>query len=100
MSDDSSANQAIDVAHLSALARLAVTADQIANSQAELGSIMNMIDAMQSINTDGVLPLSHPLDAQARLRADQVTETVPIDAFQANAPATAEGYYLVPRVVE
>ena len=53
----------IDVAHLAGLARLAL--DQAAQTQVgdDLKSIMAVIDAMQAINTDGVEPLSHPLDA-------------------------------------
>lgn len=90
----------IDVAHLAGLARLAMdndTANQVAN---HLGSIMDMIDAMGAVDTKGVEPLSHPMDGGARLRSDTVTETPDPEHFQRNAPATAEHYYLVPRVVE
>ena len=53
----------------------------------DLQSIMAMIDAMQAIDTEGVEPLSHPLDASARLRADVVTESPDPEHFQQNAPA-------------
>jgi aspartyl-tRNA(Asn)/glutamyl-tRNA(Gln) amidotransferase subunit C len=44
--------------------------------------------------------MAHPLDAVQRLRADEVTETNQREAFQAIAPATENGLYLVPRVIE
>jgi len=90
----------IDVTHLSALARLAIDAETASAAAADLQSIVNLIDAMRSVDTDGVEPLSHPLDGVARLRADQVTENPDPEHLQRNAPATSDAYYLVPRVVE
>ena len=55
---------------------------------------------MQSVNTHGVEPMSHGLDMVLRLRDDVVTEVNQRDKFQKNAPAAADGYYLVPRVIE
>ena len=52
------------------------------------------------MDTDGVRPLAHPLDTAARLRPDEVTEVVDRDLYQAGAPETEDGLYLVPRVVE
>jgi aspartyl-tRNA(Asn)/glutamyl-tRNA(Gln) amidotransferase subunit C len=55
---------------------------------------------LQAVNTDGVLPMAHPLDAVQRLRADIVTEPNQRETFQAIAPATQDGLYLVPQVIE
>ena len=82
----------INIPHLAMLARLSL--------EQELHNIITMIDQMQAVDTTGVIPMAHPMDAQQRLRSDQVTEHVDRERFQRNAPATAEGYYLVPRVVE
>ena len=59
-----------------------------------------MIDVMQDVDTQGVAPLSHPLDGAQRLRNDLVSEVNQREKFQQTAPATSEGYYLVPRVVD
>ena len=91
---------ALDTNHLARLARLKIADDEAEGVQSTLGRIVDMIDAMQAVPTDGVAPMAHPLDATQRLRADQVTEAVDVDVFQANAPETADQYYLVPRVVE
>lgn len=90
----------IDVAHLAGLARLALSDKASVEVAADLQSIMAMIDAMRAVDTDGVQPLSHPLDAAVRLRSDVVTESPDPQHFQRHAPATADQYYLVPRVVE
>ena len=98
MSDSSDAG--VNIKHLARLSRLAIDADAAAASAKELQSIIEMIDAMQQIETDGVDPLAHPLDIKARLRADQANSHIDRSRFQDIAPETADGYYLVPRVVE
>ncbi len=85
---------------LTRLSQLRLTPEEEALVLDDLGRIMAMIDEMQAIDTDGVAPLSHPLDMDQRLREDRVTETVDRERFQAMAPATRDGLYLVPRVVE
>jgi aspartyl-tRNA(Asn)/glutamyl-tRNA(Gln) amidotransferase subunit C len=92
--------QTIDVAHLAGLARLSMTREAKTLAAKDLEAIMSMIDAMQAVDTTNIEPLSHPLDATVRLRADEVTESPNAEHFQRNAPATADQYYLVPRVVE
>ena len=59
-----------------------------------------MVDHMATVDTDGIEPLAHPLDATQRLRPDTVTALVDRDKFQRGAPATEAGLYLVPRVIE
>ena len=93
-------NTEINVTHLARLGRLAISSSSHANTAQELQNIIAMIDAMQSVDTDGIEPLSHPLDSEQLLRADVVSETDSREAFQNNAPKTEDGYYLVPRVVD
>jgi aspartyl-tRNA(Asn)/glutamyl-tRNA(Gln) amidotransferase subunit C len=90
----------IDIKHLSRLAQLALTETERVAVQKDLERIISMVDQMQAMNTDGVEPLAHPLEAVQRLRPDEVTENVDRDLYQAGAPATRDGLYLVPRVVE
>ena len=93
-------SDSIDIPHLAALARLSLDADSVVHAEQDLLNIIAMIDQMQAIPTDGIEPMAHPLDATQRLREDIVTEEVDLAAFQAQAPSTEQGYYLVPRVVE
>lgn len=90
----------IDIEHLAGLAQLQLTPDEHAAVTKDLGRIIDMVDQMQSMPTEDVVPLAHPLDAKLRLRKDEVTEVVDRDRLQRGAPATRDGLYLVPRVVE
>lgn len=89
-----------DVENIAHLARIAISDDDIAPTTAKLSGILDLIDKMQAVDTDGVAPLAHPLETTQRLRADRVTESNQRDAYQAIAPATEEGLYLVPQVIE
>ena len=93
-------SDSINVNHLAKLARLKLDPDATAHAEADLHNIIGMIDQMQAIDTEGVPPMAHPLDTTQRLRDDKVTEQVDAATFQTVAPATEEGYYLVPRVME
>mgnify|MGYP001005772888 CR=1 FL=1 len=68
--------------------------------ETDLGNILDLVDQLGAADTDSVEPMAHPLNAVQRLRADEVTETNQREAFQAIAPATENGLYLVPRVIE
>ena len=88
------------IAKLANLARIAVSddeADAVANSISE---VLALVDQLQAENTGGVLPMAHPLDAVQRLRADVVTEPNQRELFQSIAPATQDGLFLVPQVIE
>ncbi|UZJ46048.1 Asp-tRNA(Asn)/Glu-tRNA(Gln) amidotransferase subunit GatC [Marinimicrobium sp. C6131] len=89
-----------DIAKLAHLARIAVSDDEVGQVTERISDVLNLVDQLQAVDTDGVKPMAHPLDATQRLRADQVTEPDQRDRFQAIAPATEDGLYLVPRVIE
>jgi len=85
------------IAHLARLHIDSVEAEKVA---ARVTDILVLIDQMQSVNTDAVEPLAHPFDAVQRLRADEVTEQNQRDSLQCLAPASQDGLYLVPKVIE
>ncbi|NWN91311.1 Asp-tRNA(Asn)/Glu-tRNA(Gln) amidotransferase subunit GatC [Marinobacter adhaerens] len=89
-----------DIEKVAVLARIRVDDAQISALESDLGNILNLVDELSAADTENIEPLSHPLDAVQRLRADEVTETNRREAFQAIAPATEDGLYLVPRVIE
>ena len=55
---------------------------------------------MNQVDTEGVQPMAHPMDARQRLRIDEVTEPNQRDKFQSIAPDVEDGLYRVPRVIE
>jgi aspartyl-tRNA(Asn)/glutamyl-tRNA(Gln) amidotransferase subunit C len=89
-----------DIEKVAVLARIRVDDEQVSALQEDLGNILDLVDQLRTADTDAVEPMAHPLDAVQRLRADEVTETNQREAFQAIAPATENGLYLVPRVIE
>lgn len=89
-----------DVEKIAHLARLGLTEAEVPQTTDTLNNILGLIDAMQAVDTTGVEPLAHPLEATQRLRADVVTETNQREAYQAIAPAVESGLYLVPKVIE
>jgi aspartyl-tRNA(Asn)/glutamyl-tRNA(Gln) amidotransferase subunit C len=88
------------IARLADLSRLAIAADEAPVVSERLTAVLGMLDRLQGIDTDGVEPMAHPLDARQRLRRDEVTEADQRERFQAIAPAAEAGLYLVPRVIE
>ena len=85
------------VAHL---ARIEVSDAEAQATLGHLNGIFTLIEAMQAVDTRGVEPMAHAQDLAQRLRTDQVTEVDRRDAFQAIAPETEKGLYLVPQVME
>jgi len=88
------------VQHIAMLARLRVADDEIADTVDKLSRIVDFVDQLSQADTADVVPMAHPLDAAQRLRADVVTEPDERDEFQKNASAVADGFYLVPKVIE
>ncbi|MDD0845414.1 Asp-tRNA(Asn)/Glu-tRNA(Gln) amidotransferase subunit GatC [Pseudomonas sp. Gutcm_11s] len=89
-----------DVEKIAHLARLGLNEAEIPQTTATLNNILGLIDAMQAVDTTGIEPLAHPLEATQRLRADVVSEKNQRDAYQAIAPAVESGLFLVPKVIE
>jgi aspartyl-tRNA(Asn)/glutamyl-tRNA(Gln) amidotransferase subunit C len=86
---------------IAALARLELTAAELPVYQASLSSILEFVGALERADTASVTPMAHPLPGLSqRLRADEVTERDHHAEYQQNAPQTAAGLYLVPKVIE
>ena len=89
-----------DIDRLAELARIRFDGDEKADLLEKLNQVFDVIEALRSVDTDGVEPMTHPQAAPLRLRDDVVTERDDREANQARAPAVEDGLYLVPRVVE
>ena len=89
-----------EVEKIAQLARLHISDSEIDEVTGRITDILDLIDQMQSVDTDAVVPLAHPLDLTQRLREDDVTEFDRRDELQLLAPEVEEGLYLVPKVIE
>ena len=88
------------VEQLAHLARIALDESTLSRTTRSLADVLALIDQLQAVDTTGIEPMAHPLDAVKRLRADIVTEPDQRDVLQAIAPAVQDGLFLVPKVVE
>lgn len=93
-----------DVQRIAQLAKLRLDGQQAQAMQQQLNRFLQMVERMQAAETDGVEPLTHPLDMvqdfALRLADDVVSESNRREQNQQCAPAVENGLFLVPRVVE
>ncbi|MDB4077383.1 Asp-tRNA(Asn)/Glu-tRNA(Gln) amidotransferase subunit GatC [Porticoccaceae bacterium] len=89
-----------EIEKLATLARIAIDDSTISEVSQRLSSVLDLVDQLQAVNTEGVEAMSHPMQATQRLREDEVTEINQREAFQAIAPETEDGLFLVPKVIE
>ena len=92
--------QRSDVEKIAHLARLAVDDAQLDRVAGDLSRILDLVEQMSEVDTEGVTPMAHPLHMAQRLRADEPAESVDRDDYQRIAPSTESGLYLVPKVIE
>ena len=87
-----------DIEKLAHLSRLKVNSGTAMQQQLE--SVLEFIDALQTVDVTDIKPLSHPIENNQPLRDDTVTETDQREQLQHNAPETHSGLYIVPQVIE
>lgn len=89
-----------DVKKVAHLARIAIDETDIPQLTKDFNNILKLADELKQVDTEGVAPLSHPLDMTQRLRDDQATEPNLRDEVMPLAPQSEAGLYLVPKVIE
>ena len=85
------------VAHL---ARIAEPEERIEPLARELSGILGWIEQLNEVDVDGVEPMTSNVAQPLRLRDDAVTDGAKVDAVLSNAPKSADGFFVVPKVVE
>ena len=88
------------VKEIAYLARLSIEDVELEQSTSELNNILSLMDDLNEIDAGDVEPMAHPLHMSQRLRHDEVTEENLAEEFQAIAPKTGKGHFLVPTVIE
>ena len=85
------------VAHL---ARIAVSDEEGVRMTGELNTILGFVEQLNEVDVSGVEPMTSVIPMAMRKRADEVTDGGRAQDIVANAPATDENFFLVPKVVE
>ena len=89
-----------DIEKVALLARLAIAETDLNDVTERFARVLALVNELNTIDTEGVVPMSNPHDMEQRLRADSVTRTNDRDALMATAPAQQDGYFLVPKVID
>ncbi|HWU62005.1 MAG TPA: Asp-tRNA(Asn)/Glu-tRNA(Gln) amidotransferase subunit GatC [Ensifer sp.] len=88
------------VKRVARLARLAVSEEEAQKMMGELNGILGFVEQLSEVNVKDVEPMTSVTPMVMRKRADVVTDGDKADDIVANAPATTENFFMVPKVVE
>ena len=91
---------AATVRKVARLARIAEPEEKLETLAKELSGIMNWIEQLSEVDTDGVEPMTSAVHMPAPMRDDVVTEGGDPEVVLSNAPKRAGAFYVVPKVVE
>ena len=89
-----------DVLNIANLAKLQVNEGEVDRYKQDLSRILEFVEQMNHADVDNIAPMAHPQEMMQPLREDAITETDQREKFQQIAPATQDGLYLVPKVIE
>ncbi len=88
------------IAYVASLVRLSLVEEEKERIKKELGSILNYMDILNRLDTDGIEPMSHVLPLYNVFREDEVRPSYPREALLSNAPEEDGGAFRVPKTVE
>lgn len=88
------------VKNIANLARIKVADDKLDPMAGELSAILDWVEQLNSVDTDGVEPLASVVDVTLPLRQDSVSDGDCRDKVLANGPDIEDGFFAVPKVVE
>lgn len=90
----------ITIQRLMSLSQLSLDEEDKEKISRDLDMIIGFIEIMNQVDTEGVEPLAHAVDLDQPLRKDRAELDVDRGLFQSIAPETADGFYLVPKVLD
>jgi aspartyl-tRNA(Asn)/glutamyl-tRNA(Gln) amidotransferase subunit C len=90
----------IDVKYVAHLARIALSPEEEKNLSAQLGNILGYIEKLNEANVSGVEPTAHAFPLVNVMRSDETRPSMSNEDALANAPAKANGLFIVPKIVE
>ena len=89
-----------DVEKVALLARLAISKSDLSEVTERFGRVLGLVDELNTIDTETVVPMSNPHDMHQRLRPDAVTRQNDRETMKPSAHEKDQGYFLVPKVID
>ncbi len=89
-----------EVEHVGRLARLALSEDELNALTGEMDAILNYVEQLNELNTDGIVPTAHAVPVENAFRPDEVKPGFTPEQALSNAPDAAQSAFRVPRVIE
>ena len=89
-----------DIEKVALLARLAIAEADLPDVTERFSRVLSLVTELNTIDTEGVIPMSNPHDMEQRLREDSIAHPSDREALMASAPAQQDGYFLVPKVID
>ena len=90
----------IDVKYVAHLARLALTPEEEQRIGAQLAQVLDYIEKLKEVDVSGVEPTAHAFPLINVTRPDEVRPSMSNEDALRNAPAQANGLFIVPKIVE
>ncbi len=90
----------IDVNYVAHLARLALSPEEARKFGAQLGSVLGYIEKLKEVDVTGIEPTAHAFPLYNVTRSDEVRPSLEHQLAMQNAPAQANGLFIVPKIVE
>ncbi|MFM1769724.1 MAG: hypothetical protein RJA22_2253 [Verrucomicrobiota bacterium] len=90
----------LDVNYVAQLARLQLTPEETAQFGAQLAQVLAYVDQLRTVDVTGIEPTAHPFTLVNVVRADEVRPSLAHEEAMKNAPAQANGLFVVPKIVE
>ena len=94
------AGAGMDIKYVAHLARIALTPEEEEKLGAQLGNILGYIEKLNQLDVSNVEPTAHAVPLVNVTRPDDARPSLPSEDALANAPAKANGLFLVPKIVE
>ncbi|MEP3277065.1 MAG: Asp-tRNA(Asn)/Glu-tRNA(Gln) amidotransferase subunit GatC [Stappiaceae bacterium] len=88
------------VKRVARLARIAISEEDAQTMTGELNGIIGWVEQLNEVDVEGVEPMTSVVAADIKLREDGVADGGYADAIVANAPASEDNYFMVPKVIE
>jgi len=90
----------IDIKYVAHLARLSLTAEEEQKMEKQLGDVLGYIEKLKEVNVEGVEPTAHAFPLVNVTRPDEIRPSLTQKEALRNAPATTNGLFMVPKIVE